>query len=747
VSQVATSFPVLQGSEALLKPLSEEGERSVYLLAIDGADKPWVMKMLPRQSEPAAEPDALGIESRWLRRMQSPNLARVLSTDEVDGKTAIVMDHVAGKPLADIVLQAERTAALFPPEFGLVVAHDALAALGYFHDFESASRVHGNVSARTIMIGYSGDAKVAGYRLGGHLRVEPDTLFAKDVRPVAEILSEIPFERFPQELANLVPRLLDEATTPMEALAAASSFVRERVPTVEERQRVAAWLEKIFPGERDREARERAELLAEGLKLIAKSKAEKRGWARSPAAGDEIGEYRIVEMLGEGGMGKVYEAESLKTGKRVALKVLHPKGRTAAIEERFQREAESILRISNPHVVEIERFGASAEGKFLYLAMELLHGESLDHALKKEGPFAPLRALRIASQICQALVSAHEAGVIHRDLKPGNVMLVERGGERDFVKVLDFGLARLDMAEAALTRVGDLIGTFQYMAPEQGQGAAATPKIDVYAVGELLYEMLTRRLPHEGTENILGRKAGVEPVPILTYRPDLPADVSRVIMKALARKPEARHASMAELGADIDSVIALVARPTIFRRTWFKVAAASATAAIVAAAALSLSAKRQPQTAESEAAKAVLPAPTPQAAPATQVSPSPIPEEPPPLPAPAPAPARPPHPKLGTSEARPARRKAEDATADHLLESAEAAFESGDRKEAIRLGTQALKVGGGLRAHLSLAGYYQSMRFFAEAMEHYKAALKLDPGNGLAAKGVEMIERKLASGQ
>jgi serine/threonine-protein kinase len=624
------------------------------------------------------------------------------------------------------------------------VAHDAFAALESFHEFEGASRVHGNVTPRTIMVGYSGGVKVAGYRFGCHPRAEPDAHFSKDLKPVAEILCDMPFSRFPQALAHLIPRLMEDAISPAEAIAATKSFVRDCAPSADDRQSVAAWLEKIFPGERDKEAQEDQQLLAEGLNLIVKAKADKRGWARNPVAGDEIGEYRIIGVLGEGGMGRVYEAEHLKTGRHVALKVLHPRGRTRDIEERFRREAESILRIANPHVVDIERFGPSADGKFLYLAMEMLRGESLDRVLFNADPFEPLRALRIASQICQALAAAHEAGVIHRDLKPGNVMLVNRDGDADFAKILDFGLARLDVGEAALTRVGDLIGTFAYMAPEQGQGKPATPKVDIYAVGEILYEMLTKKLPHEGEDEILVRKATVDAVPIAQHRPDLPEGICQVVMKALARDPDERHAAMADLGTEIDAIITqLTERPSVFRRRWLKPVVAGIAASLVLAggAALLIGTRRSRPVSES-GPREIEPkrAPAQPAPPAQAIPTSPTAD----LAAPADVallafPEKHPKQKPGTQEIRPAKRKTEESPAEQLLHAADVAFDAGNRREAIMLGTQALNAGGGVRAHLALGEYYRSARFYREALEHYRAALKVDPTNRLAMRGLDMV--------
>jgi serine/threonine protein kinase len=684
--------------------------------------------------------------------MQSAHLAKVLVSAEDEASAGVVMEYVPGKSLATILGRAKEKSLLLPSELGVVLAHDAFAAMDFFHGFEGAGRVHGNVSLRTIMVGYSGDVRIVGYRLGQHSRVAVDVQVIKDLKPLASILFDLPFQMFPQELAQLVPRLLEDSISPEVAVDVTRRFLRSYKPPADARRKVASWLEQLFPGEREKETQEGERLLAEGIKLIAQARSENRGRVQNPVVGDEIGEYKILKVLGEGGMGRVYQAEHVTTAKHVALKILHPRVRTPAVEERFRREAESIHRIASPHVVDIEGFGLSADGKFLYLAMELLVGESLDRVLFKDKPLTPVRALKIGSQICQALTAAHRAGVIHRDLKPGNVMLVNRDGDADFVKVLDFGLARLDVGDATLTNVGDLIGTFAYMAPEQGQGKPATPKIDIYAVGELLYEMLTGRFPHEGGDEILVRKATLDAVPILQLRPDLPEATSKLVMKALARDPEERHATMAELGMGIDDIIGQTTmRSSVIRRPRFKAVAASALAllALVGGAAFLMTNQRGqapsvttshetvPKIQPTYPSPSEDPTPTP---PSTDVA-VPVPAVPVVVAAPHPSP------QADQPEKRSAKRRPDEPSADNLLLAAEKAFEVGSTIEAIQLGRQALEMGGGLAAHLALGKYYQSRRRYAEALEHYRAAVQMDPGNTRAAAGMEMVQKKLPSNQ
>ena len=774
---VPTTLPAIYGSDALLKILSDEGDRSVYLLAISGAPRPWVVKLAPREVIAPRDASVLESEAESLGRMEAPTLAKILDFDESDSEIGIVMEHVHGKTVAAIAERAETGSLVLPPELGLVIAHDAFAAIAYFHAFEGTGRLHGNLSPRTVLVGYSGQAKVVGYRYGRHPRAEVSARVYEDFRPLANLLFDLPFERFPKALVEFVPHLLEEKLSPLEGAESVNEFLHGPGPSEDDRRVVAAWLDKFFPDDREIEIQENEHLLAEGCKLIAKSLVPRRGWTQIPAVGAEIGDYRIVKSLGEGCVGRVYEAEHRTTKARAALKVLHPRGRTDALEERFRRQVEPILRVANPHLVDIEHVGASADSRFLYLAMELLRGETLDQILAKGPPFPPLRALKIASQIAQALSAAHEAGVMHGNLKPSNVMLVKRKGNPELVKVMDLGLAQLDLGETILTRAGNRGDPLAYLAPEQAQGESATPTIDIYALGEVLYEMLGKKLPHEG-DDILVSKTTVDPTPIERHRPDLPAELCQLVMKALARNPDHRFATVAELGQGIDALLAApTTHPSGRPRVSLKIVAATAAlGGLVAGGAILWSSERGDRAlsdSRSHAPVVMAPAAEPVGLAAAESAvdataaplgapmpldagletgppvapPKPHPEESAAAAMPAPTPVEPPQaaPTVSpTEEARPARHKAEGASADQLLAAAEAAFDSGRRREAVKLGTRALKAGGSVRAHLALGGYYQSLHLFREALAQYKNALKLEPDNAVALRGAKIVERQLS---
>jgi serine/threonine protein kinase len=274
------------------------------------------------------------------------------------------------------------------------------------------------------------------------------------------------------------------------------------------------------------------------------------------------GRYRVLELIGEGGMGKVYLAEHVEIGKRVALKVLHPSySRMPDLVERFRREARAASKIGHPNIVDVTDSGTTGDGS-VYFVMEYLEGVELGSIIEREGALDVARALKIAGQICRALAAAHTQGIVHRDLKPENVFLITRDGAADVVKVLDFGIAKTTEAEAArerrLTSPGMAMGTPEYMSPEQAAGRAADARCDVYALGAIMYEMTTGIPPYSGDNfmEILTKKATQDPPPPIQVRKELPEPVSNLVMSAMARSPDARPQTMETLEYELNKCLA-----------------------------------------------------------------------------------------------------------------------------------------------------------------------------------------------
>jgi serine/threonine-protein kinase len=264
--------------------------------------------------------------------------------------------------------------------------------------------------------------------------------------------------------------------------------------------------------------------------------------------------FRIVATIARGGMGKVYRAEQASLGREVALKVLNPNysgDSDPEFHKRFFLEASITAKLTHPNTVSIFDYGRTDDGIY-YIAMELLEGKTLHRAIREAAPFDPARALHIARQICRSLREAHGLGVIHRDLKPANVFLVRHGDESDFVKVLDFGLVKNVQEKGEdLTQTGLFMGSPKYMSPEQIRGERVDARADIYALGVILYEMLTGKVPFDRSNsvNILMAHVHEPPPPMRNANPNavVPPAIEQVVMKCLEKEPAARFASMDEL--------------------------------------------------------------------------------------------------------------------------------------------------------------------------------------------------------
>jgi serine/threonine protein kinase len=261
-------------------------------------------------------------------------------------------------------------------------------------------------------------------------------------------------------------------------------------------------------------------------------------------------DYRLEDRLAQGGFGAVYRATHVGTGTKVAVKLLHPQfADSREVVTRFQREAAALSRLRDPHTVTLLAHGDH------WLAMELLAGESLYERFTTCGAMPWRKVVAIARQVCSSLAEAHALGIIHRDLKPANIHLRDAD---DFVKVLDFGIAKLLQDSSELTHAGQMIGTFDYMAPEQLVGGEVSPASDLYTLGIVMYEMIAGERPFPdvaGPASLLGAVL-TQALPPLSSHANVPAELDALVMRCLALDPSDRFASANELAAALDAMLA-----------------------------------------------------------------------------------------------------------------------------------------------------------------------------------------------
>jgi serine/threonine-protein kinase len=269
---------------------------------------------------------------------------------------------------------------------------------------------------------------------------------------------------------------------------------------------------------------------------------------REVAVGDKLDQYEIVDLIARSGMASIFKARDTATGELVALKVPHLQFESDVVfYERFRREEEIGQRLDHPNVI---KFLKPRHKSRMYAAMELVEGKSLRALLEQEHPLPAARALAIAQQVAEALAHMHERGVVHRDLKPENILITPAGQ----VKIVDFGIA-LDKSARRLTWVGlsGTIGTPDYIAPEQIGGRRGDARTDIYALGTILYEMLTGNLPFAGESAlaVMRAKTDGEPRPLTYFAPDIDPHLEAIVLKAIERLPRDRYQSAAELLHDL----------------------------------------------------------------------------------------------------------------------------------------------------------------------------------------------------
>jgi serine/threonine-protein kinase len=263
--------------------------------------------------------------------------------------------------------------------------------------------------------------------------------------------------------------------------------------------------------------------------------------------------YEVLKKLGEGGMSYVYEAKEIGSTESVAIKVLSPKlGADKTSVERLRREAGLAMRLTHPNCCRILRMGETEDG-LIYLVMPYLKGELLSDREVRLGPIAPELGVVWLAEICAGLHQAHQLNIVHRDLKPENIMLVPGPDGYEHAVVMDFGLAKENRSEpgvAKLTATGIILGTPEFMSPEQIRGKALDARSDIYALGIVAFEMFTQKLPFQGRnaqEMMIARLRG-QPVPVRQYKPDFPPKLEKALMKSLDANPDNRYTTALEFG-------------------------------------------------------------------------------------------------------------------------------------------------------------------------------------------------------
>jgi serine/threonine protein kinase len=258
--------------------------------------------------------------------------------------------------------------------------------------------------------------------------------------------------------------------------------------------------------------------------------------------GQVVGNYKILQALGEGGVGMVYKGVDTMLDREVAIKVLRPElASQTSVVERFRSEAVTLAKLSHPNIATL--YSLFRHGEHLFMVLEYIQGETLDHLLYRRGLIPTDEAIPYFCQALEGINYAHERGIVHRDIKPGNMMLAHDG----ILKVLDFGIARL-LGTNRMTRVGNVIGTLEYMSPEQVKGLDTDARSDVYGLGIMLYEILTGKLPFESENDFELMKMQTEQMPVLPRQlnPEIPVEIEDAIIKAVAKNPDDRFNSAGE---------------------------------------------------------------------------------------------------------------------------------------------------------------------------------------------------------
>jgi len=592
----------------LVRKLDDGVLSEVFLATEDGAHEHVVLTLFRSgalQDEQAAA--SIFEQAKLWQELQHPNLARQLKAGHApDGRLYVVSESIEGEDLGSHL----RTRGALQPEQLVQLVIPACAGLGYLHE---RGLVHGDLRPVNILLpGGLGAFKprLINFGLQGMRRPGRDANGTAPSFALEYVAPECAEGKEPDARSDVysLGAVMYEALTGSAPLAGSSiakileKHLRSAPPPI---NGPGAYLNPIIgrclcraPQDRFSNASELAAALREtrpgGTLSFAPRIRDREPVPEQPREkeGDVLGSYELVELIGEGSMGRVFLARHARLGRQVALKVLRPEHlRNRNLIQRFFQEARSVNQINHEHIVEVFDFvdevDAAGSGR-VYCVMELLVGSSLSQLQKRE-PVGIARGVQIAQQVCAALDAAHQLGVVHRDVKPDNIFITEKNGEKNYVKVLDFGVAKLTSPlgeeKSSGTLEGAIVGTPAYMSPEQAAGLGADYRADIYGVGVVLYEMMGGRPPFESPA------FGQLVVQIITKPPPglpsttpagerIPSELKSLVMSCLEKDPARRPQSMRELS----DALAVFAAGGGQRRPPVRTYAALAAGALVIAA-------------------------------------------------------------------------------------------------------------------------------------------------------------------
>ena len=483
-------------------------------------------------------------EAKAIAKLQHDHIIQVYQAGEKDGLYYFAMEYIEGQDLDHLLAELKQQEQHLPTAEVLRIGRAVAAALDYAH---AQGIIHRDVKPANILVAQDGRILLTDFGLATssqaeatsdttnfsgspyymapeQIRQETETVPLSDIYALAVVLYEMLAGQLPFTDPSPTSAALQHVTQPPPLPQAINPALNEMVGQV---------LLKAL-------SKDPADRYQSGGDLIRALAHALRGSPQTDLLGQQLDEYRLESLLRDGGMASIYQGYDVRLDRRVAIKVIHAAHQMDVdYHLRFEREAQAIARLENPHIVRLYRYGEAAG--VLYMAMQYIEGVNLQERLaayRQQGELMPAaEAARIIGQICRALQYAHEQGVVHRDVKPSNILLKEKTGD---AFLTDFGLVLLD---SRVTR-GEIFGSPHYIAPEQAMSSAsAGPQSDLYAVGVILYEMFTGRLPFDAPDplNIAMLHMSEPPPPPREVRPTISVALESVILRALAKEPDKRY--------------------------------------------------------------------------------------------------------------------------------------------------------------------------------------------------------------